>query len=114
MVRTGSSVRAYQVVGEFAPAGPRLVEAEVDEYFAGNVRPGQAVVIKREGFPDTLARGEVIFAAPNLSEKSILSEDNTRFEDRQVRRIKIRLEEESDELLLGRKVEAVIKTSENR
>lgn len=114
MVRPGSSVQAYAVVGEFAPAGPRLVEAEVDEYFAGNVHPGQAAVIKREGFPDTLARGEVIFAAPNLSDKSILSEDNTRFEDRQVRRIKIRLAEEYDELLLGRKVEAIIKTSQNR
>ncbi len=114
MVRTGGSVQAYEVIGEFAPAGPRLVEAEVDEYFAGNVHPGQPAVIKREGFPDTLARGEVIFAAPNLSDKSILSEDNTQFEDRQVRRIKIRLEEERGELLLGRKVEAVINTSENR
>ena len=114
MVRPGSSVRAYERVGEFAPAGPRLVEAEVDEYFAGNVRPGQSVVIKREGFPDTLAQGEVIFAAPNLSEKSILSEDNTQFEDRQVRRIKIRLEKEHSELLLGRKVEAVINTSQNQ
>ncbi len=114
MVRAGSSVQAYEEVGELAPAGPRLVEAEVDEYFAGNVHPGQPAVIRREGFPDTLARGKVIFAAPNLSDKSILSEDNTQFEDRQVRRIKISLEEEHDQLLLGRKVEAVINTSQNR
>lgn len=112
-VRTGAGVQAFQVVGTFAPAGPRLVEAEVDEYFAGSVAVGQKAIIKREGFPDTLAQGEVAFTAPNLSDKSILSEDNTQFEDLQVRRIKIRLKDGA-ELLLGMKVEAIIQIAENR
>lgn len=112
-VRTGAGVQAFQVVGTFAPAGPRLVEAEVDEYFAGNMAVGQKAIIKREGFSDTLAHGEVVFTAPNLSDKSILSEDNTQFEDLQVRRIKIRLKD-GEELLLGMKVEAIIQISENR
>lgn len=112
-VREGATVSAYQRVGEFAPAGPLLLEAEVDEYFATNVEVGQRAVIRREGYTDTLARGQVIFTADKLSEKSVLSEDNSQFEDLQVRRIKIRLEGESG-LLLGMKVEALIQTGENR
>jgi HlyD family secretion protein len=112
-VREGSGVQAQEVVGEFAPDGPLLVEAEVDEYFATAVAVGQQAIIRREGFPDTLARGRVIFTAPDLSGKSIFSEDNTEFQDLQVRRIKIRLED-GEQLLLGMKVEAVIQTAQKR
>lgn len=112
-VRESSGVQAQEVVGEFAPEAPLLVEAEVDEYFATDVKVGQAAVIKREGFPDTLARGQVIFTAPNLSRKSVFSEDNTEFQDLQVRRIKIRLED-GEPLLLGMKVEAIIQTAQKR
>ena len=110
-VREGATVNAYELVGEFAPSGPLFIEAEVDEYFAANVKEGQPAIIRREGYTDTLARGQVIFTADNLSDKSILSEDNSQFEDRQVRRIKIRLEDGS-RLLLGMKVEARIQISE--
>lgn len=113
LVRKGSGVQAQEVVGEFAPHGPLLVEAEVDEYFATVVAVGQKAIIRREGFPDTLARGRVIFTALNLSGKSIFSEDNTEFQDLQVRRIKIRLED-GEQLLLGMKVEAVIQTAQKR
>ncbi len=112
-VREGETVSAYQKVGEFAPAGPLIVEAEVDEYFATNVKVGQPAIVRREGYTDTLARGEVVFTAGKLSDKSILSEDSSQFEDLQVRRIKIRLQEDTG-LLLGMKVEAVIRTTENR
>lgn len=111
LVREGSGVQVQETVGTFAPDGPQLVEAEVDEYFATSVAVGQEAIIKREGFPDTLARGQIIFTAPNLSEKSIFSEDNTEFEDLQVRRIKIRLDDGAP-LLLGMKVEAVIQTGQ--
>ena len=111
-VREGATVNAYQVAGEFAPAGPLLLEAEVDEYFASNVQVGQNAIIRREGYTDTLARGQVIFTSGKLSGKSILSEDNSQFEDLQVRRIKIRLED-SGRLLLGMKVEALIQTAKN-
>lgn len=112
-VRESATVNAYQAVGEFALAGPLLLEAEVDEYFATNVRAGQSAIIRREGYTDTLARGQVIFTSDKLSEKSILSEDNSQFEDLQVRRIKIRLED-GNPLLLGMKVEALIQTAEKR
>ncbi|MCB0553589.1 MAG: efflux RND transporter periplasmic adaptor subunit [Phaeodactylibacter sp.] len=108
-VREGATVAAYEVVGEFAPAGPLIVEGEVDEYFATQVEVGQPAILRREGYPDTLASGQVIFTAPNLSRKSLFSADNSEFEDLQVRRIKIRVEDGS-RLLLGMKVEAVIKT----
>ena len=110
-VRQGATLNAYQVAGEFAPAGPLLVEAEVDEYFATDVKVGQKAIIRREGYTDTLAVGQVVFTSEKLSDKSILSEDNSQFEDLQVRRIKIRLEDGS-RLLLGMKVEALIQTNE--
>lgn len=112
-VREGAGVQAFEVVGAFAPDGPRLVEAEVDEYFAGSVEVGQPAIIKRQGFPDTLARGEVVFTSPDLSDKSILSQNNTQFEDLQVRRIKIQLDD-GQELLLGQEVEAIIQIPENQ
>ncbi|MCB0560115.1 MAG: efflux RND transporter periplasmic adaptor subunit [Phaeodactylibacter sp.] len=112
-VREGATVNAYQVVGEFAPGGPLLLEAEVDEYFAAIVKVGQNAIIRREGYTDTLASGQVIFTSDKLSDKSILSEDNSLFEDLQVRRIKIRLEN-GNQLLLGMKVEALIQTAEKR
>ncbi|MCB0586712.1 MAG: efflux RND transporter periplasmic adaptor subunit [Phaeodactylibacter sp.] len=110
-VRQGATLNAYQLAGEFAPAGPLLVEAEVDEYFATDVKVGQKAIIRREGYTDTLAVGQVVFTSEKLSDKSILSEDNSQFEDLQVRRIKIRLEDGS-RLLLGMKVEALIQTNE--
>ena len=85
----------------------------MDEYFAANVKEGQPAIIRREGYTDTFTWGKSSLSTDNLSDKSILSEDNSQFEDRQVRRIKIRLEDGS-RLLLGMKVEARIQISEKR
>ena len=110
-VREGELVTAFASVGEFAPAGELIVEAEVDEYFADRVQPGQAVYIRKQGYRDTLATGTVFFTADYLADKTILSEDPAAFEDLQVRRIKIRLDAGA-RVLIGAKVEAVIRLSD--
>lgn len=85
-----------------------MVEAEVDELFANDVRHGQQVYLLATGRPDTLARGQVIFTSPVLSDKSILYETANEGEDRRVRRIKIEVDS-ATVLTINAKVDVNIK-----
>ena len=87
--KVGQYVSGAEELGRIANPSEPIIEAEVDELFAADIRVGQAVVITAVGRPDTLARGRVSHASPVLADKSILYETANEGEDRRVRRIKI-------------------------
>lgn len=95
-------------LGKIAQVANPIVEAEVDELFANDVRMGQEVYISAMRRNDTLAHGEVFYVSPILSDKSILYEVANEGVDRRVRKIKIRLRD-SPSLAINAKVDCQIK-----
>jgi hypothetical protein len=85
-----------------------MIEAEVDELFANDVKTGQSVYISTTTHTDTLARGTVSYVSPILSNKSILYETANEGEDRRVRKIKIKLQN-SGPFAINAKVNCQIK-----
>jgi len=108
-VRLGEVLTGFQpgVLVELAPFGGTRVMAEVDELFAGLVGPGQRVRVRDPGGGVVLAEGEVVFAAPLLSRKSLFTEGGGEFEDRRVREVHVRLPDPGG-LLPGTRVEVTI------
>ena len=105
----GEAAPALSGLIDFAPAGDRVVRAEIDELFAPEIKPGQAVTVRRLDTRAPLARGEVIFAADYLQRKSLFAGTAGEQEDRRVREVTVRLEAGSD-LLYNSRVEVVIET----
>jgi multidrug resistance efflux pump len=105
----GSFVTTNTLLGKFAPASPKDVEAEVDELFAELVEKGQPAYIRPQGKSDTLALAEVVAVAPFLDKKSIFSDEVGSLEDRRVRKVNVRITRELEPLLIGSRVECVIK-----
>ncbi len=106
-VKVGQHVGGTEELGRIADTLHPIVEAEVDELFADDIRVGQPVFIMAAGRSDTLARGQVGYASPVLSDKSILYETANEGEDRRVRRIKI-IPEETTSLIINAKVACTI------
>jgi HlyD family secretion protein len=105
--RVGSAVKQYDNYADFAGKGFIVVRAEVDELFANKLRVGQKAIIRLVGSTDTLTRGVVQFVSPYLKKKSLFQEQASDLEDRRVREISIKIDQE-DQLLLNTKVECII------
>lgn len=88
-IRVGQYINGSEELGRIANTSRPIIDAEIDELFADDVRVGQSVHILTVGRGDTLARGHVSYTSPVLSDKSILYETANEGEDRRVRRIKV-------------------------
>lgn len=103
----GQSVSSTDELGKIVDVRQPIVEAEVDELFAHEIRIGQQVVLTAVGRADTVAQGVVSYVSPILSDKSILYETANEGADRRVRRVKITLHED-DNLAINAKVDCKI------
>jgi len=108
-VTAGSLVAPGTPLGKFAADAPLTAWCEVDELFAGEVKEGQAAIIRRQGTTEEIGRGSVVFAGPYLRKKSLFSDEVGELDDRRVREVRIRLEPGS-RALFGARVECVIQT----
>lgn len=106
--KLGQSIGSAEELGKIINIQNPIIEAEVDELFANDIKLGQQVVVSPVGRMDTLATGTVFYLNPILSNKSILYETANEGEDRRVRKIKIKLEQGSD-LTINAKVDCSIR-----
>ena len=104
------AVMALQPVGEFRYAGPAAIEAEIDELYAGRIDSGQQAYAIPYGRSDTIAWGMLTQTSPQLSQKSMFSDESTGFLDRRVRTVEIRIDSTAGEILVGQRVNVYIKT----
>src|SRR5690606_36006284 len=107
MVKLGQSGAIALEVGQSVGVRLPIVEAEVHEMFAHEIRIGQQVVLAAVGRADTVAQGVISYVSPILSDKSILYETANGGADRRVRRVKITLHED-DNLAINAKVDCKI------
>lgn len=107
LVAPGAALSQFTPYAQFAPAGPKIIRAEVDELFAQRLRTGQRVDIRYIDTTDIIASGEITLLSPYLKRKSLFSEKAGDQEDRRVREIRIALEDDPD-LLINAKVECII------
>src|SRR5690606_27940036 len=91
--KVGQMVTAAEELGKIYNLDSLIVQAEVDELFANDVKQGQQVQIFPLGRKDIYLNGKVAYVAPILSNKSILYETANEGEDRRVRQIKISIED---------------------
>lgn len=103
----GSMLNAGIAICDFAPKSPLTVLVEVDELFTDKVYLGQKALVRTQGETDTLALGEVIYAAPALKKKSIFSDESSNLEDRRVREVRIKLIS-GKPLLFNSRVEVIL------
>jgi multidrug resistance efflux pump len=112
-IKKGSAVSQFEKYAEVAPSGPITVRTEVDELFASRLSQGLEADIKFIGSDSVVARGKVIFLSPYLKKKSLFSQKANDQEDRLVREVRIKLEEDKG-LILNSKVESVIKLKKSQ
>jgi multidrug resistance efflux pump len=105
--REGEAVNLYEIYAEAAPAGGLTVRTEVDELFADRLSTGLQAEIRYIGSDSAIATGEVVFVSPYLKRKSLFSGKSGEQEDRLVREVRIRIDDENN-LILNSKVEVVI------
>lgn len=106
--RLGQSIGSAEELGKIINIENPIIEAEVDELFAGDIKVGQKVFVFPVGRKDTIATGEVYYANQILSNKSILYETANESEDRRVRKIKVKLNQSSN-LIINAKVDCSIR-----
>lgn len=104
----GASINQLGTYGDFAPAGPVIVRAEIDELFADRLAQGQQAEIRYMGSDSTIATGRVTYISPSLKKKSLFTQRAGDQEDRLVREVKVSLDNGSS-LILNSRVECVIK-----
>ena len=104
----GASINQFSSYGDFAPAGPVIVRAEIDELFADRLAEGQQAEIRYVGSDSTIATGKVMYLSPWLKKKSLFTQRAGDQEDRLVREVKVSLDNGSS-LILNSRVECVIK-----
>ncbi len=107
LVSPGAALSQFTPYAQFAPAGRKIIRAEVDELFAQRLRTGQRVDIRYTGTTEIIASGEITLLSPYLKRKSIFSEKAGDQEDRRVREIRVALRDDPD-LLINAKVECII------
>lgn len=105
--RPGENVSITKSFAEFAPLGAKLFVCEVDELYADKVTLQQTAILRNQGATQTLAQGKVVYLAPYLSKKSLISDAAGDAEDRRVRKVKILLSPDCP-LLYNARLEAVI------
>jgi multidrug resistance efflux pump len=111
-IEKGRAVNQFEPFAEVAPSGPLTVKTEVDELFASRLSNGLDAEIRYVGSDSAIAHGTVIFVSPYLKKKSLFSEKASEQEDRLVREVRIKLDENAG-LILNSKVEAVILLKNN-
>jgi len=105
--RVGASLTPGQRYAQLAPEGRLTALCEIDELFADDIKTGQEAFVRYKGYPDTVSKGTVLYAAPYLKKKSLFSDEVGVKEDRRVREVRILLD--NQELLINRQVECIIK-----
>jgi len=111
-ITVGSLISPEKPFGTFAPRSALIARVEIDEMFAGLIRPGQKSFVRAPGMTEALAQGKVTFAGPSLRKKSLFSDDVGSLEDRRVREIWITLDPGS-RILFGTRVEGVVLLKES-
>ncbi|MFD2556231.1 HlyD family secretion protein [Sphingobacterium tabacisoli] len=104
----GQQVSSNEELGRIVTIDNPIVEAEVDELFANEVKLGQEVLIYPMTNRNEGKKGVVIYVNPILSNKSIFYETANEAQDRRVRRIKIQIKDRSD-FVINTKVDCTIK-----
>ena len=100
-VHLGDYATAGDIIGLFAPSGGKIAETEVDEIFADRVKLGMSAEIKSQATAKTLGKGRVFFVADFLKIKSLFEDENNQ-EDRRVRTVKIKLDDDCQALINSR------------
>ena len=108
-VTLGQVLAANSVFGELGDPTNLVIEGEVDELYAADIKIGQQVDIFAVGQNKLLAKGTLSFVGASLQNKSILYETIGEGSDRRVRRFTVTLDKESKSLLINQKVECKIK-----
>ncbi|AEE49958.1 HlyD family secretion protein [Haliscomenobacter hydrossis] len=106
-VKPGNYINSEKVLGDFAKDGPYLAVGEVDELYALRVKNGNKAYIRAQGENKVLTRGTVVFTGSYLKQKSLFSDRADNLEDRRVREVHVRLDDNS-KVLIGSRVECVI------
>lgn len=107
LIKTGDYIGNDTPIADFAPEGPLYAKTEVDELYAERVKVGQKAYVVSQTTGDTLATGEVSYAADYLKQKSLFKDQATELEDRRVRDVSVRLD--SGRMpLIGSRVDCVI------
>lgn len=104
-VQLGEILQPNTSFGELASNSELIIEAEMDEFYANEIKENQKVTISLVGQTTVIAKGEVSFVGLGLQNKSILYETIGEANDRRVRRFNVRITEGADKLLLNQKVE---------
>lgn len=104
-VQLGEILQPNTSFGELASNSELIIEAEMDEFYANEIKENQKVTISLVGQTTIIAKGEVSFVGLGLQNKSILYETIGEANDRRVRRFNVRITEGADKLLLNQKVE---------
>ena len=106
-IRPGEGIAAQQTIAQIAPSGNTIVECEIDESLAFQVKIGQSVDVNYLGAAAVVAKGKIYFLSEYLRKKSMFSEQSGEAEDRRVRVVKVLLENPQG-LLFNAKVEVKI------
>ncbi|MDR2282297.1 MAG: efflux RND transporter periplasmic adaptor subunit, partial [Sphingobacterium sp.] len=104
----GQQVSSNEELGRIVTVDNPIVEAEVDELFANEVKLGQEVLIYPMTNRNEGKKGVIIYVNPILSNKSIFYETANEAQDRRVRRVKIQIKERTD-FVINTKVDCMIK-----
>lgn len=105
--KVGQAVQPLQSFATFAPLSAMVVKGEADEMFANRLKIGQKVSIHYIGNSKIITTGKIISLSPDLSNKSLFTDEPGEQQDRRVRRFKVLLDS-TDHLLINAKVECNI------
>lgn len=108
-VALGQVLSSNSVFGELAEISDLVVEGEVDELYASDIKLGQEVDIFLVGQSKSIAKGTISFVGTSLQNKSILYETIGEGSDRRVRRFTVTIPNSNRSLLINQKVECKIK-----
>ena len=108
-VTLGQVLSSNSVFGELAEISDLVVEGEVDELYASDIKLGQEVDIFLVGQSKSIAKGTITFVGSSLQNKSILYETIGEGSDRRVRRFTVTIPNSNQSLLINQKVECKIK-----
>lgn len=107
-VKVGEVLQQNAVFGEVASLSDLIIEAEIDEFYASEIKKGQSVQISLVGQTNIIAKGVIDFVGVGLQNKSILYETVGEANDRRVRRFDVKITEGNEKLLINQKVECKI------
>lgn len=109
-IHRGDYITAGQKLGQFAPEGSLIAVTEVDELFAGRMKPHLKAEIVSQASNEKIGEGEVYFVSGFLKKKSMFADEST-VEDRRVKEVKIRLNANGN-LVINNRVDCIIYLSE--